>query len=103
MLSPHLMQVSMGGRTRRLAVAVSLTVLDAVVALYYGGAVWRAFAGIIWGRLLLLLLAALGATSLLNLWVRAYYDLQQLFRKRTAPIPRSATIIPTELVEGRDV
>ncbi len=93
----------MGERTRRLAVAVSLTVLDAVVTLYYGSAVWRAFAGIIWSRLLLLLLAALWATSLLNLWVRAYYDLQQLFRYRDAALSSRAEMLPTELVEGRDV
>lgn len=93
----------MGGRTRRLAVAVSLTVLDAVVAVHYGRVVWRAFAGIIWGRLLLLLLAALGATSLLNLWVRAYYDLQQLFRYRAAALSSCAEILPSELVEDRDV
>mgnify|MGYP001554821279 FL=1 len=93
----------MGGRTRRLAVAVSLTVLDAVVAVQYGGAVWRAFAGIIWGRLLLLLLAALGATSLLNLWVRAYYDLQQLFRYRDAALSSRTEMLPAELVEDRDV
>jgi hypothetical protein len=93
----------MGGRTRRLAVAVSLTVLDAVVAVHYGRVVWRAFAGIIWGRLLLLLLAALGATSLLNLWVCAYYDLHRLFRYRDAALSSRAEMLPTELVEGRDV
>lgn len=93
----------MGERTRRLAVAVSLTVLDAVVALHFGGVVWRAFAGIIWSRLLLLLLAALGATSLLNLWVRAYYDLQQLFRYRDAALSSRTEMLPAELVEDRDV
>lgn len=61
----------MGWRLTYLAIAVLLTVLDAVVTVYYGTAVWAAWSGDILARGLLVLFAALGATSLANLWVQA--------------------------------
>ena len=103
MLAPRLREVPVGEQKKRLAIAVSLTILDAVVVVYYGGVVWRAFSAIIWSRLFVILLASLWATSLLNLWVRAYYDLRQMLQYRgTAPLS-CAEILPVELVEDRDV
>ncbi|HEX5284172.1 MAG TPA: hypothetical protein VFW30_08630 [Bryocella sp.] len=56
---------------RYLAVAVLLTFLDGVVALKYGKAVWTAWSGDMWARGLLVLFAALGATSLAGVWAQA--------------------------------
>jgi hypothetical protein len=103
MLAPHLREVSVGEPKKRLAIAVSLTILDTVVAAYSGGVVWRAFSATIWSRLFVILLASLWATSLLNLWVRAYYDLRQMFQFRDAAVSSGAEILPAELVEDRDV
>ena len=46
------------------AVAVSLTVLDGLIAVYYDSAVWTAWSSDIWARALLMMLAALEITSL---------------------------------------
>lgn len=58
-------------RRNYLAIAVLLTLLDAVVTLYYGTAVWAGWSGDILARGLLVLFGALGATSLVNVWVQA--------------------------------
>ena len=50
----------MGERTKCLATAAWVTVLDAAVVMYYGNAVWKVLSGIIWSKLLLFLLAAVG-------------------------------------------
>ena len=55
-------------RLNYLAIAVLLTVLDIVVTVYYGTAVWAAWSGDILARGLLVLFAALAATSLANIW-----------------------------------
>jgi hypothetical protein len=77
MLTPRLKEVPVGDRTKCLATAVSAMVLDAAVATYYGGVVWKAFAVVIWSKLLLLLLAAVWATTLLHIWVHACSRLRQ--------------------------
>jgi len=58
-----------------LTIALLLTILDAVVVLRYGGAIWTAWSGVVWIRLRMLLLAALSATSLANVWAQAIYGL----------------------------
>lgn len=58
----------MRGRLNHLVISVVLTVLDAVVTLYYGTAAWAAWSGDILARGLLVLFVALAATSLANIW-----------------------------------
>lgn len=85
---------------KNLAIAVTLTVLDLVVALRYGPAIWHAGSGVVWCRLLLILLAAVWATSLANIWYRA----RLIFGK--APRPRRvrlSEIMNTTEREGADV
>jgi predicted phage tail protein len=57
-------------RTGYLTIAVLLTVLDGAVVVCYGWPVWTAWSEEIMGRGLLVLLAALGATSLANVWAQ---------------------------------
>ena len=57
-------------RPKWLTIAVVMTLLDTVVTIYYGTAVWVAWSGDILARGLLVLLAAVGATSLANVWVQ---------------------------------
>jgi membrane protein implicated in regulation of membrane protease activity len=71
MLTPTLKEVSMGERVKCLAPAALVTVLDAAVAMNYGGMVWKVLSGIIWTKLLLLLLASVWATTLLHVWFHA--------------------------------
>ncbi len=47
-------------------IALFLTLLNAVATVYYGVAIWKAWPGDIWDPGLLVLLASLGATSLVN-------------------------------------
>jgi hypothetical protein len=50
-----------GKRSNWLGIAISVTALDAGVTTYYGSVVWKAFSVVIWTKLLLVLLAAIGA------------------------------------------
>ncbi len=54
-----------------LVFAVSLTVSDGFVTVYYGWPAWRMWSVDIWSRGLLVMMVAMGATSLANLWAQA--------------------------------
>jgi hypothetical protein len=90
-------------RAKHFVIAVSLTVLDAVVAVHYGGVIWRTWSGIFWSKMLLLLLAALWATTLLDLWTRAYYDLRYAVRVRGMRLSPSLGAAPSDLRRESDV
>lgn len=66
-----------------LATAVLQTGLGVAVVWRYGGAIWSAWSGIIWARLLLILLLTMMLTSLLRVWYRAGYALQPTCQKRS--------------------
>lgn len=61
----------MKGRTGYFIIALLLTLLNAAVTMYSGVAIWKAWPGDLWDSGLLVLLAALGATSLVNVWIQA--------------------------------
>lgn len=73
-MPPHAVSALEEGKVKRrtgyLIIAVLLTVLDGAVVLCYGWPVWTAWSEDILGRELLVLLAALGATSLANVWAQ---------------------------------
>ena len=54
-----------------LAIAVSLTALDVIVAFYFGRPMWQAWSRDILGLGLLVMLGALWITSLTNVWAQA--------------------------------
>jgi hypothetical protein len=64
-------------RKTYFTIALLLTILDAVVVVRYGGSIWTAWSGVVWIRLRMLLLAALSATSLANVWAQAIYGLDR--------------------------
>jgi hypothetical protein len=103
MLTPRLKEVSVGERTKCLATAVSVTVLDASVVAYYGGVIWKAFAVVIWSKLLLLLLAAVWATTLLHIWVHAFSRLRQENQERRVVVQVPVNGLSAELGEEIDV
>jgi hypothetical protein len=92
-----------GKQTTRLGIAISVTALDAVVVTYYGGVVWRAFAVVIWSKLLLLLLAAVWATTLLHIWVHSCSQLRQAKRERRVVVSIPVNDLSSELAEEIDV
>jgi hypothetical protein len=103
MLTPLLKEVSMGERTKCLATAVSVTVLDAAVAMSYGGVVWKAFSVVIWSKLLLLLLAAAWATTLLHIWVHACSRLRRENQEHRVVVSIPVSRLSAELAEEIDV
>ena len=57
-------------RPRFLIIAILLTFLDLAVVVCHGWPVWTTWSGDLWNRGLSVLLAALGATSLANVWAQ---------------------------------
>ena len=103
MLTPRLKEVSVKKQTKCLATAASVTVLDAAAVTYYGGVVWRAFAVLIWSKLLLLLLAAVWATTLLHIWVHGCSRLRQANQERRVVLSIEVNGLSAELAEEIDV
>lgn len=86
----------MSSKGRNFATAITLTILDLVVALRYGAAVWQAYSGVIWSRLLLLLFVAVWVTGLADLWSRTRGFSQNAPRKRRIRLSDIAPIAETE-------
>lgn len=62
-----------------LAIAISLTVFDGIVTVRYGIPLWIAWSGNFWRRGLVVVLAALEVTTLLDIWA------QTILRARCIP------------------
>jgi len=87
---------------KHFIIAITLTALDVAVAIRYGVVIWQAYSGVIWSRLLLLLLTAVWATSLANIWSRALWELRAVVSYRRFRL--SPTLVfPTDPMEERDV
>jgi len=84
-------------------IALVLTLLNAVATVYYGVAIWKAWPGDIWDPGLLVLLASLGATSLVNVWVQAILGSGVSLGGRTIECGQGATPIPAEMRGRADV
>lgn len=93
----------MNWRTSYLIITVVLTALDGVVTVYYGTAVWRAWSDDLLARGLLICFAALGATSLANVWVQAAPRRSMASEEQQTRRRQSTVTIPVELRGHRDV
>jgi hypothetical protein len=91
------------GRTGYFMIAILLTILNVFVTVYYGLAIWKARPEDIWDRGLLVLLAALGATLLVNVWVQAVLGSGVSLCSRTIDCERSTTPISAEARGHSDV
>lgn len=85
----------MKGRTGYFIIALLLTLLNAAVTMYSGVAIWKAWPGDLWDSGLLVLLAALGATSLVNVWIQAISGVS--LGSRISVLGRSAIPIPAQV------
>lgn len=85
----------MKGRTEYFIIALLLTLLNAAVTMYSGVAIWKAWPGDLWDSELLVLLAALGATSLVNVWIQAISGVS--LGSRISVRGRSAIPIPAQV------
>jgi hypothetical protein len=91
------------GRTGYFMIALLLTLLNAVATVYYGVAIWKAWPGDIWDRGLLVFLASLGATSLVNVWVQAILGSGVSLGSRTIECGQGVAPIPAEMRGRADV
>jgi hypothetical protein len=85
-------------RTRYRMVALALTVIDAAVALRYGGAIWAAWSGDLWTRLVIFVLAGVWATTLAKVWAYA-----SGFRCPARALPLNSTSVRVEAQGEADV
>jgi hypothetical protein len=92
-----------GKRSNWLGIVISVTALDAGVTTYYGGVVWKAFAVLIWSKLLLLLLAAVWATTLLHIWVHACSRLRWENQEHRVMVSIPVNRLSADLAEEIDV
>ena len=90
-------------RPRFLIIAVLLTLIDFTVAVCYGYPVWTTWSGDLWSRGLSVLLAALGATSLANVWAQVVPAQNFLSGGRSADLEHTAVPIPVEARGQADV
>jgi hypothetical protein len=93
----------MKARSRYLIIAILLTALDVAVLVCYGWPVWTTRSGDPWSRGILVLLAALGATSLANVWAQVVSAPDILLGGRSADREQSAVPIPVEVRGQADV
>ena len=90
-------------RPRFLTIAVLLTFLDLAVVVCYGWPVWTTWSGDLWSRGILVLLAALGATSLANVWAQVVPAQDVLLGGRSADREQIAVPIPVQVQGQADV
>jgi hypothetical protein len=79
----------MGERARGFAIAVLVTVLDIIVVLYYGPAIWRAWGGTAWFHIVFLLLSGTTVFTLGDIWSR--------------PLSASAKPLPLAKIDGDEM
>ena len=88
---------------RFFIIAVLLTFLDLAVDVCYCWPVWTTWSGDLWSRGIFVLLAALGAASLANLWAQVVPAQDILHGGRSADREQSAVPIPVEVRGQVDV
>ena len=93
----------MAGRVKSLTVAVSVTILDAVVLRHYGFGVWRVLAGVIWIRLALLIMASIGVYSLIDIWAHTLSNPLESAQAGDAELSGAVKAMASDFVEGADV
>lgn len=86
----------MKGRKGYFMIALLLTLLNAAVTVYSGVAIWKARPGDVWDRGLMVLLASLGATSLVNVWVQTILGSEVSLGSRTIECGQGVKSIPAE-------
>lgn len=93
----------MKGRTWYSMIAELLTIPSAVVTVHSGVAIWKAWPEDIWDCEFLVLLASLGISSLVNVWVQAIFGSGVSLGGRTMEWGRRTTPIPVEVRGHGDV
>lgn len=93
----------MRGRTKQLAIAVALTIVDVVIANYYCAVIWQAFARDMFARAALLGLLCLWIATAVVIWLHVAYDVRQILQERDTNLALDSATAPAELRRRRDV
>ena len=90
-------------RTKRFAITVLLTGVDAALLDRYFGLIWQTWSMDPWGQGAFLLLLALLAASASVLWIHVYYGLRETMRERCVALSLKTATIPGALRRDGDV
>ena len=90
-------------RPKFLIIAVLLTFLDLAVVVCCDWPVWTTRSADLWSRGILFLLAALGATSLANVWAQVVPRQDALYEGRSADGKKTSVSIPVQVQGKADV
>ena len=90
----------MTARTKRLAIAVVLTIVDIAAFNYYCGVIWQVYVRYLFAKAALLGLLCFWAASAVVIWLHVLYDFRQILGERDAGLAFSSEIRPPEF--GRD-
>jgi uncharacterized membrane protein YdbT with pleckstrin-like domain len=90
-------------RTKRLAIAILLTVVDIIAFNSYFGAIWQVWGRDPWTKAALVGLLALWIVSAVVLWIHVSYDLRQTLHERGLALARDRAIAPKGLRRDSDV
>ena len=93
----------MSGRTKHLALAVVLTVVDLAAGNCYCGLIWQAFSQDLFARAALLGLLLLWIASAAVLWLHVAHDLRVILRKRGDRLAFDSVTAPDALRRNSDV
>jgi hypothetical protein len=89
--------------TRRLTIAVVLTIVDVAACSYYCGVIWQAFARDLFAKASLLGLLCLWVASAVVIWLHVAYDLRQSLRERSEGLALNSLRAPSGLRRDSNV
>ena len=87
-------------RTKRLTIAVALTIVDVAASYYYCGVIWQVFARDLFAKAAMLGLLSFWVASAIVIWLHVAHDFRQTLRERDARLAVSVAKTPIQL--GRD-
>ena len=103
MLASRWDEVRMRERTKRFAITVLLTGVDAALLKKYFSVIWQTWSMDPWSRGAFLLLLAILAASAAVLWIHVYYDLRETMREQCVAVSLTEASSPGELRRDSDV
>jgi hypothetical protein len=99
--SPHACSAFTGGfmrgRTKRLAIAVVLTIVDVAAFNYYCHAIWQVFARDLFAKASLLGLLCLWIVSAVMIWLHVAHDLRQALQEGNERPTFESVTAPSDL------
>ena len=90
-------------RTKRLALAVVLTVVDLAAGNYYSGAIWQAFAQERFAKAALFGILCLWVATAVVMWLHVAHDMSEIIRKRGDRLALDSVTAPDALRRDSDV